>query len=240
MASGSTANFLTELTSKRIHSDQKDWLYALHNSAIASLQIDFSTGASGTVTAAAADITRFPIGANIPGGIPSGTTSYTITPKGSGGNTVGAVFTIIIDDRCSKYDHVDVFFLNKYGAVESFRFDRVRRDNFTSAKNTFRKNPYALNNSAGTYAYNRLDHAKSDYYNEMTQVTTLNSNFITEKEAQWLKQLINSPRVWMFDTQLIPINVRTSAYEQKYHINDKVFNLTLEVEHSFIDKAQAL
>jgi hypothetical protein len=28
------------------------------------------------------DITRFPIGANIPGGIPSGTTSYTITPKG--------------------------------------------------------------------------------------------------------------------------------------------------------------
>jgi hypothetical protein len=240
MASGSTANFLTELTSKRIHSDQKDWLYALHNSAIASLQINFSTGASGTVTSAAADITRFPIGANIPGGIPSGTTSYTITPKGSGGNTVGAVFTIIIDDRCSKYDHVDVFFLNKYGAVESFRFDRVRRDNFTSVKNTFRKNPYALNNSTGTYAYNRLDHAKSDYYNEMTQVTTLNSNFITEEEAQWLKQLINSPRVWMFDTQLIPINVRTSEYEQKYHINDKVFNLTLEVEHSFIDKAQAL
>jgi hypothetical protein len=74
----------------------------------------------------------------------------------------------------------------------------------------------------------------------MTEVTTLNSNFITEEEAQWLKQLINSPRVWMFDTQLIPINVRTSEYEQKYHINDKVFNLTLEVEHSFIDKAQAL
>jgi hypothetical protein len=74
----------------------------------------------------------------------------------------------------------------------------------------------------------------------MTQVTTLNSNFITEEEAQWLKQLINSPRVWMFDTQLIPINVRTSEYEQKYHINDKAFNLTLEVEHSFIDKAQAL
>jgi hypothetical protein len=138
------------------------------------------------------------------------------------------------------YDHVDVFFLNKYGAVESFRFDRVRRDNFASVKNTFRKNPYALNNTTGTYAYNRLDHAKSDYYNEMTQVTTLNSNFITEEEAQWLKQLINSPRVWMFDTQLIPINVRTSEYEQKYHINDKVFNLTLEVEHSFIDKAQAL
>jgi RNAse (barnase) inhibitor barstar len=135
---------------------------------------------------------------------------------------------------------VDLFFLNKYGAVESFRFDRVRRDNFTSVKNTYRKNPYTLNNSSGTYTYDRLEHSKSDYYNEMTQRTTLNSNFITEAEAVWLKQLINSPRVWMYDTELIPINIVTSDYEQKYHINDKVFNLTLEVEHSFIDKAQVL
>jgi hypothetical protein len=109
-----------------------------------------------------------------------------------------------------------------------------------AVKNTYRKNPYTLNNSSGTYTYDRLEHSKSDYYNEMTQRTTLNSNFITEAEAVWLKQLINSPRVWMYDTELIPINIITSDYEQKYHINDKVFNLTLEVEHSFIDKAQVL
>ena len=240
MGSGSSANFLTSLTSKRIHNDQKDWLYALHNSSISYLAIAFSGGGTTQVSGASGDITRFPIGSNIPGGIPSGTTSYTVTPKSSGGSTIGSVFTINIDDRCSKYNSVDLFFLNKYGAVESFRFDRVRRDNFTSVKNTFRKNPYTLNNVTGTYGYDRLQHSKSDYYNEMTQRTTLNSNFITEAEAVWLKQLINSPRVWIYDTELIPINIRTSDYEQKYHINDKVFNLTLEVEHSFIDKAQVL
>jgi hypothetical protein len=74
----------------------------------------------------------------------------------------------------------------------------------------------------------------------MTQRTTLNSNNITEVEAEWLKQLINSPRVWMYDTALVPINIATSDYEQRYHVNDKVFNLTLEVEHSFVDKAQIL
>jgi hypothetical protein len=238
MASGSTANFLTSLTSKRIHETQKDWLYALHNSNISTLDIAFSGGGTTQVSGTSHDITRFPIGENIPGGIPSGTTSYTITPKASGGNTIGSVFTIYIDDRCSKFEQTDVFFLNKFGAVESFRFNKVRRDNFTSVKNTFRKNPYKL--SGTSYSYDRLAHSKSDYYNEMTQVTTLNSDFITEAEAVWLKQLINSPRVWMYDTELIPINVRTSDYEQRYHINDKVFNLTLEVEHSFIDKAQAL
>jgi len=238
MASGSTANFLTSLTSKRIHENQKDWLYALHNSNIATLDIAYSGGGTAQVSGTSHDITRFPIGSNIPGGIPSGTTSYTITPKASGGNTIGSVFTIYIDDRCSKYNSVDVFFLNKYGAVESFRFNKIRRDNFTSVKNTYRKNPYTL--SGTSYTYDRSVHSKSDYYNEMTQVTTLNSDFITEAEAVWLKELINSPRVWMYDTALIPINVRTSDYEQKYHINDKVFNLTLEVEHSFIDKAQVL
>lgn len=238
MASGSTANFLTSLTSKRIHENQKDWLYALHNSNIDYLDISYSGGGTAQVTGTTHDITRFPIGANIPGGIPSGTTSYTITPKASGGNTIGAVYTINIDNRCSKYNSVDLFFLNKYGAVESFRFNKVRRDNFTSVKNTYRKNPYTL--SGTSYTFDRLSHSKSDYYNEMTQVTTLNSDFITESEAVWLKQLINSPRVWMYDTELIPINVRTSDYEQRYHINDKVFNLTLEVEHSFIDKAQVL
>jgi hypothetical protein len=94
MASGSTANFLTSLTSKRIHNDQKDWLYALHNSNISTLDIAFSGGGTTQVSGTSNDITRFPIGANIPGGIPSGTTSYTITPKASGGNTIGSVFTI--------------------------------------------------------------------------------------------------------------------------------------------------
>ena len=42
MASGSTANFLTSLSSKRIYADQKEWLYALHNSAIGYLSVNWS------------------------------------------------------------------------------------------------------------------------------------------------------------------------------------------------------
>jgi len=238
MGTGSSANFLTSLTSKRIHENQKDWIFALHDSSIDHLSVAFSGGSSTNISATSTDITRFPIGANIPGGIPSGTTSYTITPEDSGNSAVGSAFTITIDDRCSKYESVDLFFLNKYGAIESFRFDRVRRDNFSVNRKDYRKNPYTL--SGGAYSYDRLEHSKSTYYSEMTQRTTLNSNNITEVEAEWLKQLINSPRVWMYDTALVPINISTSDYEQRYHVNDKVFNLTLEVEHSFVDKAQIL
>ena len=236
MQSGGSANFLTSLTSKRIHNDQKDWLYALNDGTLDHLYVDFSGGSTTNITAPSSDIVRFPIGANIPGGIPSGTTSYTIEPRDSASGAVGSSFTITIDDRCSKYNSVDLFFLNKYGGIESFRFNKVRRDNFAIDRRNYRKNPYTL--SGGVYSYDRLQHSKTTYYSQMTQTTTLNSDNITEAEAEWLKQLLNSPLVWMYDTALIPVNITTSDYEQRYHINDKVFNLAIEIEHSFIDKAQ--
>ncbi len=240
MEAGSTAKFLTSKTSKRIHNDQKDWLYALNDGSLDHLYVDFSGGTSVNITAPTSDIVRFPIGANIPGGIPSGTTSYTIEPRDRASGAVGSTFTINIDDRCSKYETVDLFYLNRLGGVESFRFDMVRRDNFTIDRKSYRANPYTLDNSAVTYTYSNQSHNKSDFYTESVQRTTLNSNLITEAEAVWLRELLMSPRVWMYDGSLKAVNIATSNYEQRYHVNDKVFNLELEVEHTFADKSQRL
>ena len=39
----------------------------------------------------------------------------------------------------------------------------------------------------------------------------------------------------MYDGSLKAVNIKTSEYERRYHVNDKVFNLTLEVEVSYND-----
>jgi hypothetical protein len=238
MATGSTANFLTHNLNKRIHIDQKDWLYALHAGVLNSLDVVFIPSGSTTISGTAQDITRFPIGSNIPGGIPIGTKSYTITPKNSAGTTVGSPYTITIDDRCSKYANVDLYFLNRLGGVESFRFDMLRRQSVNYNRKSYNRNPYTLDNTAITYTYDSESHWKTDYYTDEITRFTLNSNFITESEADWLKELIGSPYVWMYDGTLKAVNIRTSEYERKYHVNDKVFNLTLEVEVSAMDKSQ--
>jgi len=240
MGAGSSAKFLTNRTSKKIYNDQKDWLYALNNGDLDHLYVDFSGGGSTTITSPTSDIVRFPIGANIPGGIPTGVTSYTIEPRDSSSGSVGSSFTINLDDRCSKYETVDLFFLNRLGGVESFRFNMIRRDNFSINRKSYRANPYTLDNSAITYTYDNQSHNKTDFYTDSVQRTTLNSNLISEVEAVWLRELIMSPRVWMYDGSLKAINIATSEYEQRYHVNDKVFNLTLEVEHTFADKSQRI
>jgi hypothetical protein len=181
---------------------------------------------------------RFPIGSNISGGIPTGATSYTIRPEDSSNNLVGSAYTITIDERCSKYDAVDVFFLNRLGAVESFRFNKVRRDNFTIDRRNYRANPYTLDGQ--DYAYTNQSFNNSQYYTEAQQRITLNSDLITEAESVWLRELVMSPRVWIYDDALYTVNITDSEYEQRYHINDKAFNLTIEAELSFPDKVQRL
>ena len=238
MAASSTAGFLTNNTNKKIYRDQKDWIYALHDGSIDHLLVTFSDSSTVNIPATSDDVVRFPIGANISGGIPTGATSYTIRPEDSSNNLVGSAYTINIDNRCSKYNSVDVFFLNRMGAVESFRFNKVRRDNFDIDRRNFRQNPYTLDGQ--NYAYTNQSFNNSQYYTESRQTITLNSDFITEAESVWLRELMMSPRVWVYDDSLYTVNLINSEYEQRYHINDKAFNLTIEAELSFPDKVQRL
>ena len=240
MDSSATANFLTNNLSKKLPIDAKAWLYTLHASNVATLDVAFSPSGSASISVPSGTLARIPIGSNIPGGIPVGTTSYTCTPKNSGGTQVGQAYTITIDDRCSKYPTTDLYFLNRLGGVDTMRFDMIKRTNFDIERKTYKSNPFALNNTALTYTYDSSAHSNSDYFTQSTERITLNSNLLTEAEAEWLKELLMSPRVWMYDGSLKAVNILTSQYEQKTHIVDKAFNLTLEVTTSIPDKSQRL
>lgn len=238
-ASG-TASFLTNNLSKRLPIDAKAWLYFLHGSNVASVDVAFSPSGSASISVPSGTLGRVPIGSNIPGGIPVGTTSYTCTPKNSGGNQVGKAYTIQIDTRCSKYPTTDLYFLNRLGGVDTMRFDMLKRTNFDIERKTYKANPFTLDNVAVSYTYDTAAHSNSDFFTQANERLTLNSNLITEAEAEWLKELLMSPRVWMYDGTLKAVNIQTSQYEQKTHLVDKVFNLTLEVTTSIPDKSQRL
>jgi hypothetical protein len=51
--------------------------------------------------------------------------------------------------------------------------------------------------------------------------------------------LIDSPIVYMYDgTTLVAVNIETSNYEVKKHVQDKVFNLEIDVVFSLENKRQ--
>lgn len=231
---GNTSKFLTSIRSKTIYSDQKDWLYFWRGNAgsveitsypAATTQIILLSGITDSVV-------RVPI---IPA---SGSTYLEVVTKGTGG-AKSETYTFYIENECTKYTNNDVYFLNRLGGVESFRFNRVRKDNFSVTRKQYRKNAYSL--SGTNYSYQTDAQNNTNYYTEASQKITLNSDFITEDESIWLKELVMSPNIWIMDDGVLKaLNITSTDYAIKTTLNDKLFNLTIECEMSFVDKVQRL
>jgi hypothetical protein len=59
----------------------------------------------------------------------------------------------------------------------------------------------------------------------------LNSDWITQAESAWLEQLLASPEIyWDNAGELQAINITDSSYEKRKTVNDKIFNLTINIE----------
>jgi hypothetical protein len=227
-----SGKFLTPIRSKTISRTQKDWLYAIRNTATSAV-VTYSDSTTQTIALPSSKVVRIPCGSQLT--IPSGATYYDIVLK-VGATTLSETYRITLFDECSKYETTDIFFLNSLGGFDSFRFDKVRRDNYAIERKQYTSNPYTL---GATYGYQTSSFKSKNYDTISTHRVKLFSNWITEQQSEWLRDLIESPVVFMYDgVTLVAVNVDTNAYEVKRHVQDKVFNIEFDVVYSFENKRQ--
>lgn len=226
--------FLTSVRSQTIHRTQKVWLYALRGAAT-NLRIVYSDSTTATINLPSTKMVRVPVNLSTP----SGATYFDCYLRDVDGVTISETYRFTIKDECSKYDTYDLFFLNRLGGFDSFRFNRVSKKSFDITRKTYRQNQYTLDNTAVSWTYGTDSFSNVQYYEESKQKLTLFSNWISDTESTWLRELVESPVVYLWDgTTLQAINITNAMYEEKKWINDKMFNLQLDIEFSFVDKAQ--
>jgi len=167
--------------------------------------------------------------------IPSTTAYYTIETRGASGSSIPVRYNIV--DTCTKYESYRIHFLNKLGGFDSFTFDLLSRDNNTIERKKYRRNLGAY--SGATYVYNDLQRSNIIYDTQVNETMVLNSNWITDAEAAWLEELLSSPITYMESANGIEvINITDSAYEVKKRVNDKLFNLQINIEKTYIKTRQ--
>lgn len=223
--------FLTPIRNKRIYRNQKDWLYAIRNTATSAV-ITYSDASTQTLTLPTSKVVRIPSGSQLT--IPSGATYYDIVLK-NGGTTLSETYRVTIIDECSKYDTTDLFFLNSLGGFGSFRFNKVRRDTYDIQRKQFKSNPYTL---GASYGYETSSFKSKTYDTNLTHKVKMFSNWITEEQSQWLLDLVSSPVVFAYDGTLVAVNVDANTYEVKKHIQDNAFFVELDVTYSLDSKRQ--
>jgi hypothetical protein len=140
-------------------------------------------------------------------------------------------FDLVCEPR---YEVFTLHFMNRFGGFESRSFTKVSRKTVEIQKGEFGRLPYTMNASGVISYYNAnnvYNETRSVYSSQYMEKMTLNTDILTDGEYTWLGDLMLSPLVYMeMSGYFIPIAIVASDYEYRKSINDRLTNLTLNIE----------
>jgi hypothetical protein len=149
--------------------------------------------------------------------------------------------TVNVNFNCTKNNPVMIHFLNSMGGFESFLFSGVNRVNTNIERQSINKlglittltssgldRDVSLDRVASGY----LGEVKTNYSNTMTHKIKLVSEYVSETDFLWLRELLASPQVFaQIDNNvlMIPVTIETSDWAEKKRGADKIFNLEIDI-----------
>ena len=131
--------------------------------------------------------------------VPTNATKYTVAlERISNGNDLSSTYTYNLLDACSKYPTLNVYFQNKWGAYDSFIFNKKSTKNDSINRKTYQKQDRYIN------TYNSYDPAIRTYDSEIKTKHTLRTDWITEDQLNWLSELVESNNVqFSYDSEFV-------------------------------------
>jgi len=140
-------------------------------------------------------------------------------------------FDLICEGR---YEVFSVHFLNRFGGFETRDFTKVSRKTIDIEKMEFGKLGYTMD-ASGMISYknanNVYNETRSVYSSQYKEKMVLNTDLLTDAEYLWMADLVLSPMVYIeMNGYFLPAVVVGNNYEYKKTINDKLTNLTINLE----------
>jgi len=163
---------------------------------------------------------------------------YTVRALGQqASNTVNnsgsyASFTYVKQGAQCGYDGVRFAWKNEFGVWDYYTFTLQSDSSFDIERNSFGKSFVDYSTTSTTVAYNRERRGTTQFYNGLTQVKTANSNWLTQAEADWLRELFFSANVYQqVDGDFFPLAITSATLVEKTNPRtQKVFQYQIEFE----------
>jgi hypothetical protein len=165
---------------------------------------------------------------------------YEISFENNTPTIVSNTLTFKIDCECTRDGNYNrLFWLNPLGRMDAFNFTQIADDNITVQSSNYNRLQGTRTSSGITF--NTYSHERSNFFNSSKQKYTLNSGYVNSETSLWLKELVQSPLIYMIiGGQFVAVNILTTEYQAKSTIKEKLFNVTMEVELSADTKRQRL
>ena len=167
------------------------------------------------------------------------TTFINVTPF-SGATQIGETKQFTVVDKCSKYETIKLFFLDRLGSYIPMNFDRVNRTNVTNSRSNYKQNYGNYDSVSNAWGYTTYARGTTTYDIVSTKSITCTSDWLTDEQVQLIQILLTSPDVYYIDEDGVyrAITITTNSYEEKKRVNDKLLNYTISFNYSNNDGNQ--
>jgi hypothetical protein len=137
-----------------------------------------------------------------------------------------------LNQDCSKYEVYHLMWKDQYGSFISYPFVYVSRDFIESEKKTYYKQEGKWDNN--TFSYDDYGSGEKVFYERSRESLTINSGWLYEFERDLIKDLIQSPSVYIQTPQnrIYSCHLDAPKVELYKEINDQLFNYTFNVRLS--------
>jgi hypothetical protein len=114
--------------------------------------------------------------------------------------------------------------INNLGVWDYYNFTLATTNTYELEKNTYKQN-FVDYSTGTTAAYDIRRRGTSVFDTQIRQVETVNSNWLTQEESDWLEQMFYSPNVYIQEGRnIIPIWIDTTDVITKSNPrNQKLF-----------------
>lgn len=149
-------------------------------------------------------------------------------------------YTVTISDFCNKgFTRYVLHFLNRLGNFDSYTFHLLSEQSAEKKTLDYKKLLYTpAVTPQGYYIYDRDE---KNYSTLITNKITVNSDWLTDAKAIWLKDLVMSPVVYLEtvgSSDLMAVKITDTSYKTSQKVNQRLTSLTLQLEYSFEDIRQ--
>lgn len=148
--------------------------------------------------------------------------------NGTASNVISDTFNYQIIPDCRPYEVVSLGFLNKQGGYDYWNFNLVSR--YTSDIERTQINR-ALNP-----IYNPGDRGRDVIYSSAVENWTINSDFLTDSDALFVRELVESSSVYIVDAEgsyRTPVVITKNSWEYKSGLLDGYVQYTITFQKAF-------
>ena len=151
-----------------------------------------------------------------------------------GVSKISEVKTFNIIDKCSKYENIKLFFLDRLGSYIPMNFDKVSKSNVTNERSNYKQNYGNYDSVANAWGYTTHARGTTTYDITSKESITCTSDWLTDEQVVLMNILLTSPDVYYIDEDGVyrAITITTNSFEKKKRVNDKLLNYTITFEYA--------